>query len=88
MAIQKPRRRNTVSQAKNLMRRAVAEIVDPSPTDVGPVWDYFENHCAYCGAAKTRCADRTYRSCDAWRRKPPWQPRPSLPEVQRGRKAR
>jgi len=56
MAIQKPRRRNTVSQAKNLMRRAVAEIVDPSPTDVGPVWDYFENHCAYCGAAIKRAA--------------------------------
>jgi hypothetical protein len=30
------------------MRRAVAEIVDPSPTDVGPVWDYFKDRCAYC----------------------------------------
>ena len=35
-------------QAKNVMLRAMQEILDPSPLDVGPVWDYFESRCAYC----------------------------------------
>ncbi len=48
MTIGKPRRRTSVSMAKNLMRRAMNEIVDPSPNDVGPVWQAFGNRCAYC----------------------------------------
>src|SRR4051794_20014031 len=39
-------RKHTVSQAKNRMRRAVDEIVDPGPADVGPLWEYFDGSCA------------------------------------------
>lgn len=38
-------------QAKNVMLRAMQEILDPSALDVGPVWDYFESSCAYCDDA-------------------------------------
>ena len=38
-------------QAKNVMLRAMREILDPSPIDVGPVWDHFESRCAYCDVA-------------------------------------
>jgi hypothetical protein len=48
MATVKARRRTSVPQAKNIMLRAMQEILDPSPTDVGPVWDYFQSRCAYC----------------------------------------
>lgn len=30
------------------MLRAMQEILDPSPLDVGPVWDHFDSRCAYC----------------------------------------
>ena len=42
------RRKYTVSQAKNLMRRAVDEIVDPGPRSVDSLWEYFDARCAYC----------------------------------------
>jgi 5-methylcytosine-specific restriction endonuclease McrA len=42
-------RKHTVSQAKNRMRRAAEEIVDPGPTDLEPIWTYFDARCAYCG---------------------------------------
>ena len=45
----KPRRKYTVPQAKNLMRRAVEEIVDPGPRSVDQLWGFFDGHCAYCG---------------------------------------
>jgi hypothetical protein len=48
MTTVKAKRRTSVPQAKNVMLRAMREILDPSPTDVGPVWDYFESRCAYC----------------------------------------
>ena len=51
MTIVKVRRRTSVPQAKNVMLRAMQEILDPSPKDVGPVWDYFESRCAYCDVA-------------------------------------
>lgn len=54
MTPQKPRRRTSVPSAKNIMRRAVADIVDPSPTDNGPLWDYFNDQCAYCGKTLIR----------------------------------
>lgn len=38
-------------QAKNVMLRAIREILDASPIDVGPVWDHFESRCAYCDVA-------------------------------------
>jgi hypothetical protein len=47
----KPRRRHTVAQAKNSMRRAVDEILDPSPRSVESVWTHFEACCAYCGVS-------------------------------------
>jgi 5-methylcytosine-specific restriction endonuclease McrA len=48
MATMKARRRKSVSQAKNIMLRAMDEILDPTPTNIGPIWDHFEAHCAYC----------------------------------------
>lgn len=42
------RRKYTVAQARNLMRRSIQEIVDPGPASIDPVWDYFESRCAYC----------------------------------------
>jgi 5-methylcytosine-specific restriction endonuclease McrA len=52
----KSRRRNTVAQAKNMMRRAVAEILDPSPSTVEGLWEHFESQCAYCGRQLRRTA--------------------------------
>lgn len=50
----KPRRKYTVAQARNLMRRAIQEIVDPSPASVDPLWDYLESRCAYCDVLLVR----------------------------------
>ena len=46
----------TVSQAKNLMRRAIREIVDPGPSraEIDELWACFDNTCAYCGAGVER----------------------------------
>jgi hypothetical protein len=44
----KARRRNTPAQAKNLIRRAVQEIIDPGPRSVDALWKHFEARCAYC----------------------------------------
>jgi hypothetical protein len=38
----------TVSQAKNLMRRSLNEILDPGPSSVEELWLHFESACAYC----------------------------------------
>lgn len=51
------RRPYTVAQAKNVMRRAVREIVDPSPRSLDEVWEFFDSSCAYCG----RLLDRALR---------------------------
>ena len=51
---QKPRRKYTVAQARNLMRRAIQEIVDPGPSSVDSLWDYFESRCAYCDVVLVR----------------------------------
>jgi len=48
MVTVKVRRRTSVSQAKNVMLRAMHEILDPSPLDDGQIWDHFESRCAYC----------------------------------------
>lgn len=50
----KPRRKYTSAQARNLMRRAIQEIVDPGPASVDPLWDYFESRCAYCDVRLVR----------------------------------
>lgn len=72
MTSQKPRRRNSVPQAKNIMRRAVNDIIDPSPPDVGPVWDYFRwRRCCHLGG--TRWTPSTRRLTIS-----SWTPRSSL----------
>ncbi len=48
MATQKKRVKYTVSQAKNLMRRSLDEILDPGPSSVDELWLHFESACAYC----------------------------------------
>ena len=42
--------------AKNIIRRALRTVVDPSPTarDVSALWTHFQNACAYCGTALER----------------------------------
>ncbi|HWQ56061.1 MAG TPA: HNH endonuclease signature motif containing protein [Bryobacteraceae bacterium] len=46
----------TVSYAKNIIRRALREIVDPSPEpdQLELAWKHFESRCAYCGVVLTR----------------------------------
>ncbi|HVV38256.1 MAG TPA: HNH endonuclease [Acidimicrobiales bacterium] len=53
----KPRRKNTIAQAKNRMRRTVEEILDPGPLSIDGLWDHFGAECAYCGKQLSR-ADR------------------------------
>jgi 5-methylcytosine-specific restriction endonuclease McrA len=48
MAEQKKRVKYTVSQAKNLMRRSLNEILDPGPSNVDELWSHFDSACAYC----------------------------------------
>ncbi len=50
MTSKKPRRKNTVAQAKNIMRRAIEEIIDPGPRSIEALWSHFESKCAYCEA--------------------------------------
>jgi 5-methylcytosine-specific restriction endonuclease McrA len=52
----KTRRKHTVSQAKNTVRRTIKEIVDPGPRDVDPLWAFFESRCAYCGKSLSRAS--------------------------------
>src|SRR5438105_3045481 len=39
----------SVSAAKNRMARAVESIIDPWPSSIDPIWDFFGSECAYCG---------------------------------------
>jgi CRISPR/Cas system Type II protein with McrA/HNH and RuvC-like nuclease domain len=41
----------TPGYVKNMIRRSVREIVEPSPTkkDEQKIWDFFGSGCAYCG---------------------------------------
>jgi len=41
----------TPGYVKNMIRRSLREIVDPSPTkeDKERIWKFFANKCAYCG---------------------------------------
>lgn len=48
------RRKYTVPQAKNRMRRTVQEILDPEPRNVDPLWEHFDAQCAYCGKELNR----------------------------------
>ena len=40
----------SVSMAKNVMRRAMNEIIDPPPreADIAVMWKHFRDRCAYC----------------------------------------
>jgi 5-methylcytosine-specific restriction endonuclease McrA len=51
---QRQRRKYTVSQAKNRMRRTVEEILDPGPRNVDALWEHFDAQCAYCGTGLSR----------------------------------
>ena len=50
----KPRRKYSHAQARNLMRRAIEEIIDPGPTSIDPLWEWFDSRSAYCGAELQR----------------------------------
>ena len=41
----------TPGDVKNIIRRSLREIIDPSPSrkDEKQIWDYFNSECAYCG---------------------------------------
>lgn len=41
----------TPGYMKNMIRRSLREIVDPSPTkeDEERIWKFFDSECAYCG---------------------------------------
>ena len=41
----------TPGYVRNMIRRSLREICDPSPTkkDEQYIWDYFDSECAYCG---------------------------------------
>ncbi len=41
----------TTAYAKNIIRRAFREIIDPTPSkqEAEAVWNYFARECAYCG---------------------------------------
>lgn len=41
----------TPGYVKNIIRRSLREIVDPSPCkkDVQIIWEFFNSECAYCG---------------------------------------
>jgi 5-methylcytosine-specific restriction endonuclease McrA len=41
----------TPAFVKNIIRRSLREVVDPSPIkkDIHMIWDYFNSECAYCG---------------------------------------
>lgn len=42
----------TPGYVKNMIRRSLREIIDPSPSkeDGKKIWKFFQNECAYCGA--------------------------------------
>jgi hypothetical protein len=42
---------NSIPNAKNILRRALSEIIDKSPTKAQKtlLYNTFGNHCAYCG---------------------------------------
>jgi 5-methylcytosine-specific restriction endonuclease McrA len=46
----------TTTYAKNIIRRALRELVDPSPSkrEITFLWEFFESSCAYCGSRLTR----------------------------------
>lgn len=41
----------TPGYVKNMIRRSLREIVDPSPSkkEENKIWDFFNSECAYCG---------------------------------------
>lgn len=46
----------TPGYVKNMIRRVLREILDPSPrgSDVSVIWEFFESRCAYCGSELRR----------------------------------
>src|SRR5207253_6627151 len=48
--------KTTIGYAKNIIRRALRELVDHSPSkqEVTLIWEFFESTCAYCGIHLSR----------------------------------
>ena len=46
----------TPSQARNAIKRALVELIDPSPSarEVERLWQHFRSACAFCGRALRR----------------------------------
>jgi len=46
----------TPGYVKNMIRRSLQEIVDPSPTkkDEERIWKFFNSECAYCGKSLSK----------------------------------
>jgi len=46
----------TPGYVKNMIRRSLREIVDPSPSkkEENKIWEYFDSRCAYCGKRLNR----------------------------------
>lgn len=41
----------TPAYVKNIIRRSLREVVDPSPSkaEVKQIWEFFDSKCVYCG---------------------------------------
>ncbi len=52
----------TVPYAKNIIRRAFREIVDPRPhkDQLDLIWKHFQSECAYCGRSVKRGAKEAH----------------------------
>jgi CRISPR/Cas system Type II protein with McrA/HNH and RuvC-like nuclease domain len=46
----------TPEYVRNMIRRSLRELVDPSPsrTEISDIWTYFKSECAYCGKKLNR----------------------------------
>jgi hypothetical protein len=61
-------KRKTLSMAKNLMRRALADVIDPPPSEAEQqqLREHFANVCCYCGAdARPRDGHIDHAAADA-----------------------
>jgi hypothetical protein len=49
----------TTAYVKNIIKRGLSELVDPSPTkdDHASIWQHFDSSCAYCGTALNRATE-------------------------------
>jgi hypothetical protein len=50
----------TTAYVKNIIKRGLSELVDPSPTkdDHASIWQHFNSSCAYCGTVLIRAEEK------------------------------